>query len=713
MADSSKLKKLRAIRGGHRGTVSKTLNKALQCIVSDLTSVTIDALSTSLSNLRLYVSTVKEKLTHIAKLNSEVLECLDDEAELTSEVMDADSFEETAQEHLITINTFITTAVSHVQNSQASVSSASTGSSSTSPQPQSSVASNTSGPAPAGPSSRSSSPVSILSSSTSSVSLNSGGSATHVPNLPGYDGHRLPKLTLPTFSGDTLQWLSFWDSFSSAVHSNRSLSDVQKFNYLRAQLQGSALSCISGLSITALNYSKAVDLLKSRFGQPHKVISAHMSSLMNLAHPRATASSLRTFYDTIQCHVRGLHALGKSEDSYGDLLVSVVLHRLPKSTLEHLTRCHGSSAWTFAALLLALQQEVDILEARETDGQNTTEAVPTAAFVAKVQSSKPAFKPKQDSTSSPVCVYCGKAHRSVDCDSLSTPSARLSFVKDSRRCFNCLGKHLVAKCTARGRCHRCSKKHHTSLCTASDHDSSSSSSGPGQRSAQLNVNAPAFQAPSSSTAFTMSSDQSSSCTADGLSPSPVNLPDMPVLLKTAIAPVRSGANECTANILFDEGAQRTFVSSQLAESLQLPHLRTESVKVATFGGNSSSLSQCPVVDVSVVCSDSSLAHIQALVIPDIASFLHHYPAGNAVELKQLTLAHPVSKTEWFNVSLLIGADYYWQFVGDDIVRSPNGPTAVSSRLGYLLSGPSGGSAPSQTSVFCTLCCSMDPDLQLS
>ena len=34
----------------------------------------------------------------------------------------------------------------------------------------------------------------------------------------------LPRLTLPTFSGNPLTWQSFWDSFSAAVHSNISLT---------------------------------------------------------------------------------------------------------------------------------------------------------------------------------------------------------------------------------------------------------------------------------------------------------------------------------------------------------------------------------------------------------------------------------------------------------------------------------------------------------
>ena len=45
---------------------------------------------------------------------------------------------------------------------------------------------------------------------------------------------RLPRLGLPTFSGDALEWQPFWDGFNAAVNSNPSISDVQKLNYLRS-----------------------------------------------------------------------------------------------------------------------------------------------------------------------------------------------------------------------------------------------------------------------------------------------------------------------------------------------------------------------------------------------------------------------------------------------------------------------------------------------
>ena len=106
---------------------------------------------------------------------------------------------------------------------------------------------------------------------------------------------RLPKLNLPTFSGNPLRWFTFWDSFEAAVHSNTSLGGVQKFTYLKAQLVGDALRAVTGFPLTNNNYQQAVTLLRERFGQPNKIINAHMQALLDLPKPIYELSSLQVF----------------------------------------------------------------------------------------------------------------------------------------------------------------------------------------------------------------------------------------------------------------------------------------------------------------------------------------------------------------------------------------------------------------------------------
>ena len=120
----------------------------------------------------------------------------------------------------------------------------------------------------------------------------------------------LPKLTLPKFSGDVARWTTFWDSFKSAVDENTQLTKIDKFNYLYNLLEGSAFRCIKGLPLSEDNYDTALDLLKQRFGKKLQIICAHMDEIVKL--PKCANylhHGLRSLYDQITVHIRGLEAL--------------------------------------------------------------------------------------------------------------------------------------------------------------------------------------------------------------------------------------------------------------------------------------------------------------------------------------------------------------------------------------------------------------------
>ena len=94
---------------------------------------------------------------------------------------------------------------------------------------------------------------------------------------------RLPKLYVPTFKGDVTKWNTFWDSFQSAVHCNKRISNIDKFNYLNSVLEGAAARAIQGLTLTEANYKAAVKLLQECFGRPQQIISAHMDQLVKVS----------------------------------------------------------------------------------------------------------------------------------------------------------------------------------------------------------------------------------------------------------------------------------------------------------------------------------------------------------------------------------------------------------------------------------------------
>ena len=122
---------------------------------------------------------------------------------------------------------------------------------------------------------------------------------------------KLPKITLPRFSGEITKFRAFWDSFESSVDKNSNLSAVDKFNYLNALLEGSAARSIQGLSLSEVNYTAAIEILKERFGRTQAIISAHMENLLQLPVCAGDRSShLHLVYDKIKVNVRGLRFKG-------------------------------------------------------------------------------------------------------------------------------------------------------------------------------------------------------------------------------------------------------------------------------------------------------------------------------------------------------------------------------------------------------------------
>lgn len=66
---------------------------------------------------------------------------------------------------------------------------------------------------------------------------------------------KLPELKLPTFSGKISDWVTFRDTYKNLIHNDASLSDMDKFTYLRTSLTGDALQEIASIDISSANYA--------------------------------------------------------------------------------------------------------------------------------------------------------------------------------------------------------------------------------------------------------------------------------------------------------------------------------------------------------------------------------------------------------------------------------------------------------------------------
>ena len=168
------------------------------------------------------------------------------------------------------------------------------------------------------------------------------------------------------------------------------------------------------------------------------------------------------------------------------------------------------------------------------------------------------------------------------------------------------------------------------------------------------------------------------------------------LLQTARATVYAPLNDdvsCQAPILFDLGSQKSYVSRALKNQLGLIPIRTDKILLKTFGSNEPILKTCEVVQISIQCQHELQIFIQAYVVNTVCSPISNQfievASSNYPHLQSLPLADCNSDHGDLNVQILIGGDFYWSFMQSEVIRGEAGygPTAVLSRLGYVLSGP--------------------------
>lgn len=149
--------------------------------------------------------------------------------------------------------------------------------------------------------------------SAASTSIGSTPAAAASTTLPHPD-LKLPRMNLPVFSGNILDWPSFYDLFESAVHSNPSLQDSQRLYFLKTNLAGEAASLVSHLKIEDANYAPALAKLKERYNKPLNIAAQHIQRF--LSQPAMTSpseSGLRSLHDVSDEVVRALKAMGRED----------------------------------------------------------------------------------------------------------------------------------------------------------------------------------------------------------------------------------------------------------------------------------------------------------------------------------------------------------------------------------------------------------------
>jgi len=360
---------------------------------------------------------------------------------------------------------------------------------------------------------------------------------------------KLPQLNLPTFNGDYADWLPFHDLYETTIHTNPTLSDVQKLQYLKGCLVGSASGIIQGIPTTNSNYQEAWKLIQTRYENKHVISQSHVRSIFEQpALSFGSSDGMRNLIDTTKQNLQALKSLGAPTDSWDMIIVYIVCEKLDFNSRREWEMNRSSME------VPTINELFEFLE-RRSQALKLTKPVNKGGQLNPKSShgNSQKFHPYKHSASSyhvtstaktggaTLCPICSKNHKIYYCIQFCKLAVeeRRRKVSQLRLCENCLQKnHIARDCKSRG-CFKCGKKHHTSIHQQGYGFNKAGSSG-GQRK---DVNSLHLQADISH-----------------------------VILPTAVIRIDTPKRSHSARALLDSGSQASFITDKCFRKLKLQRI---------------------------------------------------------------------------------------------------------------------------------------------
>ena len=267
-------------------------------------------------------------------------------------------------------------------------------------------------------------------------------------------------------------------------------------------------------------------------------------------------------------------------------------------------------------------------------------------------------------------------HASNTCKTVTNIAARKEVLNRAGRCFICLKRsHISKDCNSRMKCLKCGQRHHVSICAGDTID----------RIKPLH-NTPTVEGSNSP-------PQSPPRESNGGSALYVNS-STPILLQTAKAVIYrpdQPTEKFLARLILDSGSQRSYVTTKVKNELKLSVKRKQTISVKTFGSSEENTQSVDVVRLCISAENGDDVQLSSFVVPFICDPLQGQYIAQAslthAHLRGLTLADYSVGDDDVMVDILVGSDQYWHLVTGRVVREEDGPTAIQTKLGWVLSGP--------------------------
>ncbi|CAD7006443.1 unnamed protein product [Ceratitis capitata] len=481
----------------------------------------------------------------------------------------------------------------------------------------------------------------------------------------------LPRLSLPTFSGDYADYKNFITSFTQLIAREPRLANIEKFNYLLSCLKGPALETVKAFQVTSENYPKALDRLKERFDNPTLIFLEGIASLFTLESvERSSPQKLRSLVDNASAIFSSLQSLGTSTNIAQAMLIYVVISKCDQQARKKWNESLDYKTLpTWADCTKVLERYCQFLHSSESSEKR------------KLEFTKPMRSNNRNQQSSFAvtnsnCILCSSSnHKLTACPQFREKSTnqRFEISKKYDLCINCLSNgHRMAQCPSKHRCRTCNRPHHSLL----HHDNNSQ----GTITCQTTTTTP-DSALFSQTPIT-SSNTSQAATHSHMEASDCGQ----VILATAMVLVK----DCTGayklgRALLDSCSQVNFITDDFAQKLRLRREKHH-VGIRSIGESLTNLKSRTSTTIKSRNSGFQLS-LQFGITSHIA-----YQPDTEIDTSAWNL--PVNTTladETFfkprRIDLLLGTEAFFEALAVGQIRlGPNLPTLQKTLFGWVVSG---------------------------
>ncbi|XP_072377951.1 uncharacterized protein [Diabrotica undecimpunctata] len=509
----------------------------------------------------------------------------------------------------------------------------------------------------------------------------------------------LPKIKLPTFNGEYEQWLEFKTNFINTIDSNSSLSAGQKFNFLKAALEGYAKRTIEGFT-DSQDYHAAWNMLCNKFDRKKFLVDTHLKSIFNLnSINKSTFMQFRGLIDEVSKHLSYLEGMKLTKESLWDMtIIHVVYNKLDKVTQNKWKEYHTSAELPHLNEFLEfLKQRQDILQSQEEPHSSSMMTVKSHSGFQKPLQSRSQFHLAINQIQ---CNFCKSDHLIYSCPEFLrlTINDRWEKIKSLKLCPNCLRfGHSKERCSS-GSCRKCKRKHNTLLHQdySRSYQSQNTQSNAYNNNNQYNSR-DTIQSVGAQNHPNNSDQVSHNSQAISHNSQAISVPNQQclvterntqsnIILSTVTFKVKDQNNQlhqCRA--LLDSGAQSHLITEEFVKRLGLPLTNTE---LAIIGINQvvSNLKKKPSITIFSNKNNFQF-QLSCYVTPFISTIpLQQFDISTISIPQNIELSDPTFNTPQ-KVDMIIGASLFWELLLDSNIKlGKHAPVLQNTKLGWVISG---------------------------